>query len=247
MPDRFGLGGNAPPSPIDLAQAAANDLAAFLKNNPAFVDRDSARRGKLHRDRLYASIKDVGEAEKAEQKPLKDQLEAIQTRYVPIALKLSNLKTELNERIDAFLKRERDALAIEAAEKIRVAEEMRLTARAAEERLNQTKDDAKQGVFGDIGGAIDDASKAIAQAARAQRQAAVALRDSATVRLGGGFGRAVGIRAKKRLVLTDWEAALKVIGLTESLQDAILTASRHYHREHGAWPRGVEEQEVDDG
>lgn len=244
MNDRLGLGGNAPPSAIELAQTAAKDLAAFLSENPALMDREAAKTAKLQRDRLYATIKELTEAEKAEAAPIKLQVEAIRARYLPVSAKLNTLKAELNDRIDAFLKREQAERVAEAEAKLREAERLRLEAVAAEEKLNQTKDEAKQGVFGDIGAALDDAAKAVGDAAKAQRQAAVAIRDAATVRLGGGFGRAVGLRVKKQLILTDWKAAIKSIGLTEALQDAILTAARVYHRDHGAWPRGVEETEI---
>ena len=62
-------------------------------------------------------------------------------------------------------------------------------------------------------------------------------------KVGGGFQKPLGLRTSKKLVLNDVEAAIKAIGLTEGIREAVLSSARDYRKLRGALPAGVAEIE----
>ena len=91
-----------------------------------------------------------------------------------------------------------------------------------------------------LGAASLDADDAIAAAKRAEREAAVAERDAATVRVGGGWGRVASLRTKETLVVSDAAKAIKAIGMTDKIRDAILSSARDYRKLKGKLPAGID-------
>jgi hypothetical protein len=60
-------------------------------------------------------------------------------------------------------------------------------------------------------------------------------------RIGNGSGKALGMRTEKTLVLESYSKAIKAIGPTPTIEEAILTAARAYRKLHGRLPEGVSE------
>ena len=85
----------------------------------------------------------------------------------------------------------------------------------------------------------DEAFKAFKAAERVAEIANVDTR----FKVGGGFLKPTGLRTNKVLVLIDVAKAIEVIGLTEKIQDAVLSSARDYRKLRGALPAGVTEIE----
>jgi hypothetical protein len=249
MPDdRLLMGGNKPPSPLELGKEAVMAASVYINEHPTLTDRESAKSAKLQFDRLHAAIGELEKQESETCEPLRIRWSEAKGQFAPTLVKLSALKKEIHARIQAFLRAEKAQLAAEAEERRRIAEEARAAAEAAKAALAEAREDAKLGVLSDVASALDAQREAQEAAKRAGRQTKIAERDAASVRLGGGFsGRAIGVQKKRRLEVRDWRAAIEKIGLTDALNEAILTASRLYRRAHEELPPGVVEVEEEDG
>lgn len=236
---RLGIGGNGPPSQIELAQGTLSALADFLKDHPVISTEDEARAAKLLKDRADLAVKDLEDERDDLVRPLNTQVAEINGRYRPIRDPLTRVIAELKGRIGRFIEGEakrRQALA-EAAQ--RVAAEKALLARQAEEAERAAKEEAEQGVCDvDVGGAITNADAKFADYEKAERAAERANRDT-HVKIGGGFGRALSQRTHEVLTITDVHAAIDDMGLTEPLREAFLTAARAYRKAIGELPDGI--------
>jgi hypothetical protein len=138
-----------------------------------------------------------------------------------------------------------DARALEiervrkAEEARKAAEEAERAAREAEQREREAVEDADQGICGvDLGAATQDADAAFAAFRKADHVAARAERDS-HIRIAGGFGKAMGLRDRETLTVTDWQAAITELGLTDLIRDAILTSARAYRKNFRELPEGI--------
>lgn len=239
-------GHNNPPGPIDGAREAYKALAEFLNSTPAIADADAAKEAKLFLDRTRLTIKDVEAASKAESAPLHEAWKASLAKYKPAIESLSRLLDELSARLTAYARAEEAKRIAEAEAKRLAALEAERLAREAEAKEQEAKENAAAGdCEANAGAAIAEADAAFAAFKKADHQARVAERD-ASVRIGGGFTRAIGLRTTKTLVLGDAPkalAALSANGVPEKIRDAILSAARAYHKLNGAWPEGVSEHE----
>jgi hypothetical protein len=140
---------------------------------------------------------------------------------------------ELRRRLSSYAR----ALEIKAARQ--AAEEAERLAREAERREQDAIEDADQGVCDiDLGAASQEADAAFAAFQKADRTAARAERES-HIRIAGGSSRALGLRDRETLTVTDWQAAITELGLTDTIRDAILASARAYRKAFRELPEGV--------
>lgn len=233
------IGHNNPPSPIEFARVAIADLSIFLTNTPVVETQAQAREGALFVERSRKTLQDIEDARKSEVGPLNDEVKAINERYKSARSPLENILNELRLRLTDYAARE-EAGRIREAEKARKAAELaEMEARVAEQRERDAKQNAKFGEITDVAEKVIEADQAFTSAQKADRAAAVAERN-VPVRFGSQLGgRALSMRTKETLVLDDAYLAIRAIGVTQKITDAVLSAARDYRRFHKKLPAGV--------
>ena len=112
-------------------------------------------------------------------------------------------------------------------------------AREAEAREKEAIEGAAVGEVTDVGGFIVEADAAFNQFQKADRAVAIAERD-VPVRISSMMGgRALSMRTTEILLLDDPIKAIRAIGITEKIRDAILSSARDYRKLKGELPKGV--------
>jgi hypothetical protein len=234
-----GIGDNGPPSPIELTREALADLSRFLTNTPVIQTEDNARDAALFVERSRKTLQDLDDARKREVGPLNEQVKAINEQFKAAREPMEKVLGLLRSRLTDYAAREEARRFREAEEKRKAAELAEAEARRAEELEREAKDNATFGEIVDVAEKVVQADQAFSDFQKADRAAALAERNT-PVRLSSQLGgRAISMRTKETLVLDDAAMALAVIGVTEKLRDAILSAARDYRRLNNALPDGV--------
>lgn len=233
------LGHNNPPGPIETAAGTTAEVSRWMADHPAIQTEADARAGKVLVDRAKAGLDEMEAERDGLVRPLNEQVRAINDRYRPARSTLEKLADELKKRLSAYAR----ALEIErvrkAEEARKAAEEAERAAREAEQREREAIEDADQGVCDvDLGAASQEADAAFVAFRKADHTAARAERDS-RIRITGGFSKALGLRDRETLTVTDWQAAITELGLTDLIRDAILTSARAYRKAFRELPEGV--------
>jgi hypothetical protein len=233
------IGHNNPPEAIELASQVVSSISSYMADNPVVESEQAARDMKLSIDRAKLCIKDLEAERDGKVRPLNDQVAAINNQYRPSRRMLGDLLDEMLRRVQVFVKAEeqrRSRIAMEAAIKAKEAERLALEAERIErERL----DDVAKGEVGiDVAETIAKADQAFEDYQRAERQADIAERDT-KVKIGGGLSRAIGLREKETLIITNHVDAIYFMGMTQDIQDAILKSARAFRRLHGRLPNGI--------
>lgn len=236
------VGHNNPPSQIDFAREAMSDLSRFLSDNPVIQTTEQAKEGALFVERSRKTIQDLEDARKRETAPLNDRVKVINEGYRTVRDPLDSILSELRRRLTDFTARE-EAKRIREAEIARQAAlDAEMEARRAEEAEREAKAGATVGEITDVVTAVVEADQAFSRFKQADREAALAERDT-SVRLPSQLGgKALSMRSKETLIVTDAEAAIIEIGLTDGIRDAILSAARNYRKLKGVLPAGVSAQ-----
>ena len=244
------IGSNNPPGPIGFASETMTALSAWMADHPVILTEEDARGARLFVDRAKAALDAMETERDAKVRPLNEQVSTINLTYK--TLHNSDTKkpgtfdkvfSELKARLAKFLQDEEDKRIEAAKEAKRLADDAEKAAREAEIKEAEALQNAQVGEVGiNVAEVTKEADQAFDAFQRASRFAQVAERDT-RVKVGGGFGPALGLRTKKVLVLTDPEAALKAIGPTEKIRDAILSSARDYKALRGTLPAGVTEIE----
>lgn len=230
-------GHNQPPTQIDAAREATTLLGEFLRVNPA-IDHTNATAAAAVIDRGRRHLKDLDDERRGKVDPLNEQVKDINATYKPIRDTFEKLLDTLKDRLSEFARREETKRRAEAEAARRLAAEAEAKARAAEDAERLANIDAAFGSPVDIATPTAAADQAFADFTRAERTAARAERD-VPVRLATPMGRAVSLRTKETLFVDDWHMALRDMGLTEGIREAILTAARAYRKLHDKLPAGV--------
>lgn len=232
---------NQPPGTIDCAEEAMTELSAWLRDHPVIQLPPEAKDGAAYVERTRVALNDMEAERTVKVAPLNEQLASINGAYREVRQPLERALKELRGRLTTY------AAAIEAdriaqAERLRQeAEAKEQAARDAEAREREAIDDAAQGAEADVGGAIAQADAQFAEYQRAARTAAVATR-SVPVRIGSVMGgKSLSMRTTRKLIVTDAQAALRAIGTTDDITDALLKGARAFKEEHGELPAGVTE------
>ena len=238
------IGHNQPPSPIETALECATDLAAFVDANPVYQP-DRGNEWKTHLDRAKATLKTLEDARTKLVKPLNDQVKAINAEHKGAAEKLERVAKLVEKAIKDHLAEEERKRAAAAVEAARIAAG---AARAAAEAERRAREEAENAALGDLdaapAGAAIDAEESVRDAIAAARVAQLARRDAENVRLGGGFGRAVGLRTVTVLRVVDIVPAVRAMADDEALVEAVLTAARRYQKTWDTLPPGIEAEQV---
>lgn len=234
-----GIGDNGPPSPLEYTREAMADLSRFLTDRPVIQTEDDAKGGALFVERTRKTLQDLDDARKREVGPLNEQVKTINDRFKAVREPMEKVLGILRGRLTDYAAREEARRFREAEEKRKAAELAAEEARRAEELEREAKENATFGEIVDVAEKVIAADHAFADFQRADRAAAVAERN-APVRLTSQLGgRALSMRTKETLILDDAAMALAVIGVTEKIREAILSAARDYRRLNNALPDGV--------
>jgi hypothetical protein len=231
---------NLPPDMTVTANETAAAISEWLSENPVIENEEQARIAKVFIDRGKLCLKDMETERDAAVRPLNSQVENINARYRAPRNVLTKVTTEIVSRVSAFL-RTLERSRLQAAEEARRrAEEAEHAAREAERREHEAIEEAASGV---VGGAISDlvvdADTKFEAYKKATHQAQIAERDS-KVKIGGGFSRAIGLKEKETLVVTNYMAALMEMGSNEDINEAIIRSARAFRKLTGHLPCGVE-------
>jgi hypothetical protein len=238
MAERHEIGGNNPPDQTVTAAETMRDISDFLSENP-LIDEAHAREAKLFIDRGKLAIADLEAERETKVKPLNQQVQQINDHYRSPRELLKKVLNEIQERLSSFLRAEETKRQAAAAEARRIAEAAEQAAREAERIERERLADAAVGEAGiDVAALTIEADTKFREMEKAQRQAAIAERD-AKIKIGGGFGRALGLKTKEELIIIDAIDAIHAIGVTESITEAILTSARAYRKLNGVLPKGV--------
>ena len=236
-------GHNNPPSMVETAESVTRAINDWLTDHPVIEDELMARDAKVMIDRGKLCNKDLDDERITQVAPLNMEVQRINDLY--------RKPRELLRKItDEALRRVTDYLAKEEAKKIKIAEEARkkaaaaeLAARDAERREQDTISDAIVGGVVDVGEAAREADAAYAEFQQSEREAARAERE-ARVKVGGGFTRSLSLRNREILTVTDPVAAVTAIwemtGLPAELKLAIIKEARAYRTAHNKLPPGIE-------
>ena len=236
---RHAIGGNNPPSQIELLAGAQSALAEFLREHPVLANETEAKQAKLMKDRADAAIKDLEDERDRYVRPLNVQVKEINDRYRGPRETFKKVLDALNRRIVDYIRTEtlkREAAA-EAARK--AAEEAERIARERECQEQAALSEQNQGVCDiDVAAKTAEADAAFHDYKVLDRTAKRAERES-VVKLGGGFRNRVGLRTVEILAVSDWKSAIDEMGMTDAIRDAILSSARQYRKSFGELPDGI--------
>jgi hypothetical protein len=233
------IGGNNPPGPIDRAREAFGEVSNFLKDTPVVAAEDEARAGAAHIERTRVALAEMESERKALVDPLNAELATINARYRVVRDPLETLLKTLRRRLSDYSAACEAARAAEAERLARDAAEREAAARAAEAAEREAIENAEAGECTDVGAAVEQADASFAAYRRADREAARAAR-AVPVRFSSVTGgRAQTMRTVEVLTVTDAQAALRVLGVTDEIRDALLSAARKYRKAFGELPNGI--------
>lgn len=233
------IGHNKPPEAIELASDVIGFISAYMADYPVIQKEEDARLMKVQIDRAKLCIKDLEAERDGKVRPLNNRVDDINGTYRKSRRMLGNLLDEMLGRLQDFVIKEeqrREEMARVAALKAKTLE---LAAKEAERLEQERLDDIAKGEVGvDVAEVISNADDAFEEYQRAEREAILAKKDT-HVKVGGGFSRAIGLREKETLTVTDYTLALRDMGLTSDIEDAILKAARAWRKVHETLPRGI--------
>jgi hypothetical protein len=233
------LPGSNSPGMVTTVLLTADEINEWLKEHPVIETEEDARAGKMLIDRAVLGEQDMEDERFARQRPHLDTVERIREEYREPKRILQTVLKVLKGRTDAYLVAETAKREAAAAEAARVAEELERAARNAERIEQDALGSVDSGELGvDIQAVVVEADDAFARYERAAREAARAERET-KVKIGGGFRRSLGLRRTADIQVVDAVAAIRAVGLSDSIRDAIIKAARVYHREIGEYPPGV--------
>jgi hypothetical protein len=225
---------------IDFARDLMEQVNAFLREHPVIQSEDEYREGAKLATLANKCLADADAERKTELAPHALEVGKINHRYKERTEPLRELLKVLDQRDTAFAREEEQRRAAEAAEKRRLADEAIAKAQEAEATAIEAISDAESGVVGvDMASVGKEHRGAILEAAQRLREAERAERDlTFRVRTAPGE-RAVSMRNKEVLTLTDPVACITAMGLTEDVREAILSDARKWRKLKGALPPGV--------
>jgi hypothetical protein len=240
------MGGNKPPNIMEHAEGILENINAWLKEHPVIQTDDEARAAKPLIDRAKAAMDEIEAERDGKVRPLNDKVAEINLEYKTIHNidpkkpgTFNKVFNELKARVADYLRREEQKRLAAAAEARRIQEEAERQAREAEERERQALHNASLGeVDVDVAAVTKEADAAFEAFERQSRFADRADKDT-KVKIGGGFDSALSLRTAETLHLNDPLKAIVVIGVTDKIRDAILSAARDYRKQNGKLPDGV--------
>lgn len=239
-------GHNNPPSMIETAGETTRDLSDWMAENPVIQSEESAREAKVFIDRGKLCLKDLDDERDGKVRPLNEKVKEINASYKPAKETLTTVVGHLGLRVAQFITAERIRREEVAQEATRVAAEAERRAREAEQRERENVESASSGELGvDLAASTQEANAAFRDFEVAARRAAIADKDT-NVKIGGGFTRAISLKKKETLSVYDAQDAIRIMGATEEIKEAIIKSARAYRKLNGKLPDGVE-SEISEG
>ncbi len=229
-----------------MAESIMQMLSDWMKDHPVIQTEDDARAAKPLIDRAKAAMDELETERDGKVRPLNDKVAEINAEYKAVHNTdpkkpgtFNKVFNELKTRVADFLRREEQKRLAAAAEARRLQEEAERQAREAVTREREALDNATAGELDvDVAAVTKEADAAFETFERQSRFADRAERDT-KVKIGGGFDSAVSLRTAETLHLDDPLKALVVIGVTDKIRDALLSAARDYRKLNGKLPDGV--------
>jgi hypothetical protein len=232
-------GHNNPPSQIETVHETARALSDWMAERPIIESEEIAREAKVFIDRGKLALADLETERDSKVRPLNEQVKEINTAYKRPRDILSGVVAEIQARISRFIRAEEERRVAVAQEAARIARESELRAREAERLELEAFERASVGELSvDITAHVAAANSAFAAFQKADREAARAEKET-KVKIGGGFKNALSLRQKETLVIEDHEKAVKALGLTDAIKEAIFTSARAYRTQFEELPPGV--------
>lgn len=232
---------------IDQAKEAFEELRGFLKETPVITNQAEAQLGAGYMERTRVALKAAREERETRTRPFLDKLTAIRGLYDLVREKSKTNEGGMLERAYTAL-RERMTIHADKVEAERIAEANRLRAIAEEqERIareaaaaeQESLDNSAEGECTDVAAAIEEADTAFSTFQRAGRQAAIAERQ-VPMRLKSVLGgKSLSMRTTEVLEIEDLAKAMKVLGLTDKIRDAILSSAKDHRTAYGELPAGI--------
>ena len=252
MNSRAVMGHNQPPSIIDRAKEAMNELSLWLKSHPVITNPEEAKEAGGWQQRTMITLKEARSERDTQTSPLNAALKKIRDAYDLVREKSgSNRGGALQVAYDELKRRELDYIETERRRREAIAEAARQAAaeaeriaREAEAREREAIDDAKQGAEADVGGAIENANAAFKDFKKLDRAAQVAQRD-ANVRIPSVMGgKSIAPKRLRRLLIADVNAAslaLLAMGLDDETKAVLVKRAKLFEEAYGELPPGVTE------
>lgn len=234
------VGHNQPPDMTATAGETCMDLSGWMAENPIIQTEEQAREAKVFIDRGSNCVKDLEAERTGKVSPLNEQVKKINDYYRGPRELLERVVDELKRRMDKFLLKEEEK-RIAAAEALRLAAEAaEQAARDAERMEGDALANAEAGELDvSVMDAVAEADRKFAAAQKAERQAQVAERDT-RVRIGGGFTRALSLRNKETLRITNLVEAVTAMQDSEKIREVVIKAAASYKKVYGKLPPGIE-------
>ena len=221
------------------AAETMRDLSDWMAEHPVVQSMEEAREAKVYIDRGKLCIKDLEDERDGKVRPLNEQVKEINATYKAPKEALSTVVNLLADRIAEFLAAERERREEAAREAARIAQEAEQRAREAERLEQEAVESANTGELGvDVASHVLAADESFKDFERASRKAALAEKET-HVKVSGGFSRAISLRQKETLIVTNPVVALNEIGMTEDIREAIVKSARAYRKLRGRLPAGV--------
>lgn len=230
---------NNPPEILELAREVTRNISEWFAENIGVSNADQAKQAKLQIDRAKLCLKDLEDERDGKVRPLNEKVLAINADYRAVKRPLDTLLGAMLSDLNNFVKAEEQRRIDAAIEAQRIADEAEQKAREAERIERELLSNAAQGEVGiDIAATTLEADRAFAEFEKAKRSA-IRAEEGQTVIIRGGLGKGIGLREKEVLTVDDPLAAITEMGLTDNVQQAIITAARAYRRLNKRLPSGI--------
>ena len=232
------IGHNNPPSQIESSEEVAAALGGWLLANPVVGAGPAAVEGALHFDRARLYLADLDAERKVRVEPLNKQVAEINDEYRQPRAYVEKLRKLVGERLNVWRATEEDKRRQEVEEISRRAAETERQAREAEAREREAAEDARLGVEVDVAAVTQAADTKFAEHQSTQRELARA-QNNITPKVRGVTGRTIATRFEEELVIKNADVALRRIGWSERMLDALIKEARAYRKRCGSLPDGI--------
>lgn len=233
------IGHNSGTAAIADADRAVSAIGSFLAEHPSIDAEPTAQSAAKLVKAAKAAVKAIKTERDSRLAPLNEQVASVRDEYRAPETTLGKLVDRLGVLLTAFSRAEEAKRAEIAAAARRAAEEAERAAREAEAREREAAENASLGEIGvnttEVTAEADEAFALRQRSGRIARAAEKAVQ----VRLASDDTRALSLRNYEILSVTDAAAALHAIGMTQKIEDALLSAAREHRKTWGELPPGI--------
>jgi len=230
---------NSPTAAIEAAKDLRHALGLFLEDVPVIENFEHCKDADTFIERTRAALADLEAERKPKADPLYAQWKAVNEPYSAIAKPLEKLFDIVRARVSKFKNAVEAARRAEAERLRREAEDRERAAREAEAREQEAIAIAEQVELTNVAGAIAEADESFREFQVAARTA-VRAEANTTVRIASAIGgKALSMRTRRVLVVSDPQAAIKALWPNERIEAAIRTAAKDFEDAFDELPAGI--------